>query len=146
LYCITTIFCLVNFNIKYNKSFIINKGSNSGVKVGDYVIDVLNVVGRVKSTSDSTSEIITVKSINYGDEVFINSRSYIVSGTNNEYLSFLRQKESMDIPNFRFGDIAVIQKDNVNLILGRVDFIEDQPVLITNNEININNLRVYSDD
>ena len=52
----------------------------------------------------------------------------------------------MDIPNFRFGDIAVIQKDNVNLILGRVDFIEDQPVLITNNEININNLRVYSDD
>ena len=133
-------------NLTYNKSFIINKGSNSGVKVGDYVIDVLNVVGRVKSTSANTSEIITVKSINYGDEVFINSRSYIVSGTNNEYLSFLRQKESMDIPNFRFGDIAVIQKDNVNLILGRVDFIEDQPVLITNNEININNLRVYSDD
>lgn len=135
-----------NRNLTYDKSFIINKGSNSGIKVGDYVIDVLNVVGRVKSTTANTSEVITVKSINYGDEVEINSRSYIVSGTNNEYLSFLRQKESMDIPNFRFGDIAIIKKNHVNLMLGRVDFIDDQPVLLTNDDINLNNLRVYSDD
>ena len=55
--------------------------------------------------------------------------SYIVSGTNNDYLSFLRQKESTEIFQiFKFGDIAVIQKDDItSKILGIVDLIEDQP-------------------
>ena len=62
-------------NLTYNKNFIINKGSNSGVKVGDYIIDGLNIVGRVNiALLVVLPRVVTVKSINYGDEVFINGR------------------------------------------------------------------------
>ena len=133
-------------NLIYNKNFIINKGSKSGLSSGDYVIDGLNIVGRIVNTSNFTSEVITINSINYGDEVLINGRSYIVSGTNNNYLSFLRQKNSTEIPDFKSGDIAVVHLDNVILRLGVVYLDNDQPVILTSNIKNLENLRVIKND
>ena len=133
-------------NLTYNKNFIINKGSKSGLNVGDYVIDGLNIVGRIVNTSNFTSEVITINSINYGDEVLINGKSYIVSGTNNNYLSFLRQKNSTEITDFKTGDIATVHLDNVILRLGKVYFENEQPILLTSNVTNLENLRVVKND
>ena len=133
-------------NLLYNKNFIINKGSKNGLDIGDYIIDGLNIVGRVVNTNSNTSEVVTIKSINYGDEVFINGKSYIVSGTNNNYLSFLRQKESTEIPDFKAGDIAVIHLNNVTLRLGIVSFENNQPILLTSDITNLENLRAVTND
>ncbi len=133
-------------NLVYNKNFIINKGSNSGLAIGDYIIDGLNIVGRVVNINFNTSEVVTVKSINYGDEVFINGKSYIVSGTNNNYLSFLRQKESTKLPDFQSGDIAVVHLDSVILKLGVVSFVNNQPILLTSDITNLENLRAITND
>ena len=133
-------------NLLYNKNFIINKGSKNGLVIGDYIIDGLNIVGRVVNTNSNTSEVVTIKSINYGDEVFINGKSYIVSGTNNNYLSFLRQKESTEIPDFKAGDIAVIHLNNVTLRLGIVSFENNQPILLTSDITNLENLRAVTND
>ena len=133
-------------NLVYNKNFIINKGSKNGLIIGDYIIDGLNVVGRIVNTNLNTSEVITINSINYGDEVFINGKSYIVSGTNNNYLSFLRQKESTEVPDFQSGDIAVVHLDNVMLRLGIVSFENNQPILLTSDITNLENLRAVIND
>ncbi len=133
-------------NLVYNKNFIINKGSKNGLVIGDYVIDGKDIVGRVVNINHNTSEVVTVKSINYGDEVFINGKSYIVSGTNNNYLSFLRQKESTEIPDFHSGDIAVVHLDNVILRLGIVSFENNQPILLTSDITNLENLRAVTND
>ena len=133
-------------NLVYNKNFIINKGSKNGLVIGDYVIDGLNIVGRVVNINLNTSEVVTVKSINYGDEVFINGKSYIVSGTNNNYLSFLRQKESTEVPDFQSGDVAVVHLDNVILRLGIVSFENNQPILLTSDVTNLENLRAVTND
>ena len=133
-------------NLVYNKNFIINKGSKNGLVIGDYVIDGLNIVGRVVNINLNTSEVVTVKSINYGDEVFINGKSYIVSGTNNNYLSFLRQKESTEVPDFQSGDVAVVHLDNVILRLGIVSFENKQPILLTSDVTNLENLRADTND
>ncbi len=133
-------------NLLYNKNFIINKGSKSGLALGNYIIDGLNIVGRVVNINNNTSEVVTVKSINYGDEVFINGKSYIISGTNNNYLSFLRQKESTEIPDFKSGDIAVVHLDNVILRVGIVSFENNQPILLTSDITNLENLRVVIND
>ena len=133
-------------DLVYNKNFIINKGSNNGLSIGDYIIDGLSIVGRVVNISSNTSEVITVKSINYGDEVFINGKSYIVSGTNNNYLSFLRRKESTEIPDFQAGDIAFIHLDDITLRLGIVSYENNQPILLTSDITNFENLRAVTDD
>ena len=133
-------------NFLYNKNFIINKGSNNGLAIGDYIIDGLSIVGRVVNINFNTSEVITVKSINYGDEVFINGKSYIVSGTNNNYLSFLRQKESTEIPDFKAGDIATVNLDYTTLRLGTVSYINNQPILLTSDITNFENLRAVTND
>ncbi len=133
-------------NLVYNKNFIINKGSNHGLVIGDYIIDGLNIVGRVVNINLDTSEVVTVKSINYGEEVFINGKSYIVSGTNNNYLSFLRQKDSTEIPDFQSGDIAVVHLDNAILRLGIVSFENNQPILLTSDITNLENLRAVTSD
>ncbi len=133
-------------NLVYNKNFIINKGSKNGLVIGDYVIDGLNIVGRVININLNTSEVVTVKSINYGDEVFINGKSYIVSGTNNNYLSFLRQKESTELPDFQSGDVAVVHLNNVILRLGIVSFENKQPILLTSDVTNLENLRAVTND
>ena len=133
-------------NLVYNKNFIINKGSNNGLAIGDYIIDGLSIVGRVVNINSNTSDVVTVKSINYGDEVFINGKFYIVSGSNNNYLSFLRQKESTEIPDFQSGDIAVVHLDNVILRLGIVSFDNNQPILLTSDITNLENLRAVTND
>ncbi len=133
-------------NLVYNKNFIINKGFKNGLNIGNYIIDGLNIVGRVVRINSYTAEVVTIKSINYGDEVFINGKSYIVSGTNNNYLSFLRQKESTEIPDFKSGDIAVVHLDNVTLRLGIVSFNNNQPVILTSDITNLENLRVITND
>ena len=133
-------------NLVYNNNFIINKGSNSGLTLGNYIIDGLNIVGRVININFNTSEVVTVKSINYGDEVFINGKSYIVSGTNNNYLSFLRQKNSTEIPDLKSGDIATVNLNNVILRLGIVNFDNEQPILLTGDIINFENLRAVIND
>ncbi len=133
-------------NLLYNKNFIINKGSNNGLVIGDYIIDGLNIVGRIVSINFNTSEVVTVKSINYGDEVFINGKSYIVSGTNNNYLSFLRQKESTEIPDFQAGDIAVVHLNDIKLRLGIVSYENNQPILLTSDITNFENLRAVTND
>ena len=133
-------------NLVYNKNFIINKGSNHGLTIGDYIIDGISIVGRVVNINFNTSEVVTVKSINYGDEVFIKGKSYIVSGTNNNYLSFLRQKESTEMPDFQAGDIAVVDLDNITLRLGRVSYENNQPILLTSDITNFENLRAVIND
>ena len=133
-------------NLVYNKNFIINKGSNNGLSIGDYIIDGLSIVGRVVNINFNTSEVVTVKSINYGDEVFINGKSYIVSGTNNNYLSFLRQKESTEMPDFQSGDMAVIHLDDITLRLGIVSYDNNQPILLTPDITNFENLRAVTND
>ena len=133
-------------NLVYNKNFIIDKGSNSGLLIGDYIIDGLNIVGRVVNINSNTSEVVTIKSINYVDEVFINGKSYIVSGTNNNYLSFLRQKESTEIPDFQAGDIAVVYLDDITLKLGIVSYDNNQPIVLTPDITNFENLRAVTND
>ena len=133
-------------NLVYNKNFIINKGSKNGLIIGDYIIDGLSIVGRVVNINSNTSEVVTVKSINYGDEVFINGKSYIVTGTNNNYLSFLRQKESTEIPDFKAGDIAVVHLNDITLRLGIVSYDNNQPILLTPNITNFENLRAVTND
>ena len=133
-------------NLIYNKNFIINKGSNSGLAIGDYIIDGLSIVGRVVNINFNTSEVVTVKSVNYGDEVFINGKSYIVSGTNNNYLSFLRQKNAIEKVDFKKNQKVIIKNEFVDLVLGRIDFIDKQPVVITPKNLNLDNLRVLIND
>ena len=133
-------------NLFYNKDFIVNKGLKSGIQISNYVIDGIDIVGRVKSVYDNTSLVVTVKSIDYGDEVLIDNKYYIISGTNNNYLSFLRQKDSINEIKLNVGKKAIIEKDHVNLVLGRVSYIEDQPLIYTRSNFNLDNLRVIIDD
>tara|TARA_Y100000768_G_scaffold371866_1_gene338973 strand:+ start:57 stop:815 length:759 start_codon:yes stop_codon:yes gene_type:complete len=129
----------------YSNDFIINKGSKSGIEISDYVIDGIYIIGRIKSVNFNSSLVVTVKSIDYGDEVIIDGNSYIVSGTNNNYLSFLRQKNNNQ-QELVLGKKAIVEKNNINLILGQVSYIEDQPVIYSKNIFNLNNLRVITDD
>ena len=129
-------------NLLLNKNFIINKGKQSGIDIGNYVLDGVHVVGRIKSITDNNAEVVTVISNDYGDEVVINDQSYIVTGTNNDYLSFLRQKNAIEKIIFKKNQKVIIKNESVNLTLGRIDFIDKQPVVITPKNLNLDNLRV----
>ena len=133
-------------NLSLNQNFIINKGKQSGVDIGNYVLDGVNVIGRIKSITNNNAEVVTVISNDYGDEVVINNQLFIVSGTNNNYLSFLRQKNAIEEINFKKNQKVIIRNDFVDLVLGRIDFINKQPVVITPKNLNLDNLRVLIDD
>ena len=133
-------------NLLLNKNFIINKGKQSGIDIGNYVLDGINVVGRIKSVTDNNAEVVTVISNDYGDEVVINNQSFIVTGTNNNYLSFLRQKNAIEEIIFKKNQKVIIKNELVNLNLGRVDFIDKQPVVIAPKNLNLDNLRVLIND
>ena len=133
-------------NLLLNRNFVINKGKQSGIAIGNYVLDGVNVVGRIKSITNNNAEVVTVISNNYGDEVVINNQLFIVTGTNNNYLSFLRQKESTEVPDFQSGDVAVVHLDNVILRLGIVSFENNQPILLTSDITNLENLRAVTND
>ena len=134
-----------NKNLLLNKSFIINKGSLNGVNIGNYVIDGINVVGRIKSITNYNAEVVTVTSNDYGDEVFIDKQLFIVSGTNNNYLSFLRQKNDIEEITLKKNLKVFIKNEFVDLTLGKIDFINKQPVVIVPQIIDLNNLRVLID-
>ena len=136
----TSIFFLINPN-NYYVSFLFNTYIN-------YLLLIFFTLGFIHlvNINFNTSEVVTVKSINYGDEVFINGKSYIVSGTNNNYLSFLRQKNSTEIPDLKSGDIAIVNLNNVILRLGIVNFDNEQPILLTSDIINFENLRAVIND
>ena len=133
-------------NLTFNKSFIINKGSKNDIKVSNYVIDGNEIIGRVKSVYLNTSDVVTVKSIDYGEEVIINGQSYIVTGTNNDYLSFLRKKDSSQEYNFKKNQTAYVKNNSINLILGKIDFKKNNPIIYTKYNFNLDNLRVILDD
>ena len=133
-------------NLSLNQNFIINKGKLSGVDIGNYVLDGINVVGRIKSVTNNNAEVVTVISNDYGDEVVINNQSFIVTGTNNNYLSFLRQKNAIEEIIFKKNQKVIIKNDFVDLVLGRIDFINKQPVVIAPKNLNLDNLRVLIDD
>ena len=133
-------------NLSLNRNFIINKGKQSGIDIGNYVLDGINVVGRIKSITDNNAEVVTVVSNDYGDEVVINNQLFIVTGTNNNYLSFLRKKNTINEINFKKNQKVIIKNESVDLVLGRIDFINKQPVVITPKNLNLDNLRVLIND
>lgn len=129
-------------NLILNKSFIINKGSLNGVNIGNYVIDGVNVIGRIKSITNYNAEVVTVTSSDYGDEVIINNELFIVTGTNNNYLSFLRQKNDIEEIRLKKNLKVIIKNEFVDLTLGKIDFINQQAVIAVPQIINLDNLRV----
>jgi cell shape-determining protein MreC len=129
-------------NLLLNKSFVINKGSLNGVSIGNYVIDGVNVIGRIKSITNYNAEVVTVTSSDYGDEVIINNELFIVTGTNNNYLSFLRQKNDIEEISLKKNLKVVIKNEFVDLTLGKIDFINQQAVIVVPQIINLDNLRV----
>ena len=133
-------------NLSLNRNFIINKGKQSGVNIGNYVLDGINVIGRIKSITNNNAEVVTVISNDYGDEVSINNQLFIVTGTNNNYLSFLRQKNAIEKISFKKNQKVIIKNEFVDLVLGRIDFINKQPVVITHKKLNLDNLRVLIND
>ena len=133
-------------NLSLNRNFIINKGKQSGINIGNYVLDGINVIGRIKSITNNNAEVVTVISNDYGDEVIINNQLFIVTGTNNNYLSFLRQKNAIEKISFKKNQKVIIKNEFVDLVLGRIDFINKQPVVITHKKLNLDNLRVLIND
>ena len=129
-------------NLLLNKSFVINKGSLNGVNIGNYVIDGVNVIGRIKNITNYNAEVVTVTSSDYGDEVIIDNELFIVTGTNNNYLSFLRQKNNVEEINLKKNLKVVIKNEFVDLTLGKIDFINQQAVIVVPQIINLDNLRV----
>ena len=133
-------------NLTFNKSFIINKGSKDGIEISNYVINGNEIIGRVKSVYSQSADVVTVKSLDYGEEVVIDGKSYIVTGTNNDYLSFLRKKNSSKEYTFSKDQIAFVKINSLNLILGKIDFKDDQPIIYTKYNFNLDNLRVVLND
>jgi len=131
-----------NKNLLLNKSFVINKGILNGVNIGNYVIDGINVVGRIKNITNYNAEVVTVTSSDYGDEVVVDNQLFIVSGTNNNYLSFLRQKNDIEEISLKKNQRVVIKNEFVDLALGKIDYINKQPVIIVPQIIDLDNLRV----
>lgn len=129
-------------NLLLNKSFVINKGSLNGVNIGNYVIDGVNVIGRIKSITNYNAEVVSVTSSDYGDEVIIDNELFIVTGTNNNYLSFLRQKNDIEEISLKKNLKVVIKNEFVDLTLGKIDFINQQAVIVVPQIINLDNLRV----
>ena len=70
---------------------------------------------------------------------------FIVSGTNNNYLSFLRQKNDIEEISFKKNLKVFIKNEFVDLTLGKIDFINKQPVVIVPQIIDLDNLRVLID-
>ena len=133
-------------NLTFNKSFIINKGSKDGIEISNYVINGNEIIGRIKSVYSQSADVVTVKSLDYGEEVVIDGKSYIVTGTNNDYLSFLRKKNSSKEYTFSKDQIAFVKINSLNLILGKIDFKDDQPIIYTKYNFNLDNLRVVLND
>ena len=126
----------VGVNIIGNKNhlirdlFIIDKGYNSGISTGNYVISDTEIIGRIKTVNSSSSEVVGVLNVDYGDEVLIDEKSYIVSG-NNTGLIFIRQKDSTEELNLIAGDIVKIKIGNHYIKIGNVEVIDNNFIIKT---------------
>ena len=127
----------VDINIIGNKNhliqdmFIIDKGFASGISIGDYLVSSNNIIGRVKEVNFNYSEVVGILNLDYGDEIIIDNKSYIVSGTDDKYLRFVRRKDSTEVFSLKSGDIAKIKINNHYLNLGSVKILNDNFILIT---------------
>ena len=119
-----------NKNHLIQDSFIIDKGFASGISIGKYLVSGNSVIGRVKEVNSNYSEVVGVLNLDYGDEIIINNKSYIVSGTNEKYLRFVRREDSTEVSSLKSGDIAQIKINNHYLNLGIVKILNDNYVII----------------
>ena len=71
-----------------------------------------------------------VLNVDYGDEVLIDEKSYIVSG-NNTGLIFIRQKDSTEELNLIAGDIVKIKIGNHYIKIGNVEEIDNNFIIKT---------------
>ena len=78
---------IIDNNSPYLKSFIINKGSRDGVKVGMVVLDQKYLVGKVIEVNFNTSRVLLLSDINSNIPISIspNNLQAIASGTGNDY-------------------------------------------------------------
>tara|TARA_B110000305_G_scaffold122668_1_gene137330 strand:- start:29 stop:535 length:507 start_codon:yes stop_codon:yes gene_type:complete len=142
----------VGVNIIGNKNhliqdvFIIDKGFASGISIGDYLLSSNNIIGRVKEVNFNYSEVVGVLNLDYGDEIIIDNKSYIVSGTNDKYLRFVRRKDSTEVFNLKSGDIAKIKINNHYLNLGSVKILNDDYVIIPKLTTSYSTARVVISD
>ena len=58
----------------------------------------------------------------------------------------MRHKESTEIPDFQAGDIAVVHLDDITLKLGIVSYDNNQPIVLTPDITNFENLRAVTND
>ena len=116
-----------NHSIKDN--FIIDKGKSSGISVGDYVVSNKSIIGRVKFIDKHSSEVVSILSDDYGDEVIIGFKSYIVSGANKNYINFIRQKDSTEKFQLNIGDKVKIKIGNYYLKLGEVRYMNGKYIV-----------------
>ena len=119
-----------NKNHLINDLFIIDKGFSSGISAGNYVISNNNVIGRIKTVNSNNSEVVGILNVDYGDEVLIDRKSYIISGNNKE-LVFIRQKDSTEELKLNVGDIAKIKVNNHYLKIGYVKLLNSNFVIET---------------
>ena len=126
--------------------FVINKGYNFGISKGDYLINKKYIIGRVKEVNNNGSEVVGILNTDYGEEVLIGSDSYIVSGTNKNYLNFIRKKNTTKKMNLKIGETAKVKVGNVYLELGIVQKLNGNYIIKPNIKNNYSTARVILND
>ena len=109
--------------------FVIDKGYSSGVKEGDYLIKFKHIIGRVKESNFNNAKVVSIFNKNYGDEVIIGKKTFIVSGTNDDYLIFIRQKNSTEQMKLNAGEIVKIKINNFYAELGKVELLNSNYII-----------------
>jgi cell shape-determining protein MreC len=135
-----------NKNHLIQDMFIIDKGFASGISIGDYLVSSNNIIGRVKEVNFNYSEVVGILNLDYGDEIIIDNKSYIVSGTDDKYLRFVRRKDSTEVFSLKSGDIAKIKINNHYLNLGSVKILNDNFVIIPKLTTSYSTARVVISD
>ena len=60
--------------------------------------------------------------------------------------SFLRKKNSAQEYSFSKDQIAIVKNNSLNLILGKINFKDNQPIIYTKYNFDLDNLRVVLND
>ena len=125
---------------------IIDKGFYSGISAGDYLISKNHIIGRVKEVNSNFSEVVSIFNVDYGDEVLVGEKSFIIRGTNNNYLSFVRQKDTTEDLNLNIGDIAKIKVNNFYINIGKVEFLNSNFIIKPTSTSSYSTARVLISD